>query len=78
MKEDETFNHRGQQNTVFQPDVKFPFELPWLEFGGTAIRCCICCEERDEEEEDEVAFAALDRGQPSVPGAERGRELVAQ
>lgn len=42
------------------------------------IRCCICCKEEDDEEEDEVAFAALDRGQPSVPGAERGRELVAQ
>lgn len=48
---------------------------PWLELGGTEIRCCICCEEEDDEEEDE---AALDRGQPSVPGAERGRELVAQ
>lgn len=54
------------------------FKLPWLEFGGTEIRCCMSCEEEVDEEEDEVAFAALDRGQPSVPGAERGRELVAQ
>lgn len=51
---------------------------PWLEFGGTEIRCCICCEEEDDEEEIEEAFAALDRGQPSVPGAERGRELEGQ
>lgn len=43
------------------------------------MRCCICCEEDDdEEEEDEVALAALDRGQPSVPGADLGRELVAE
>lgn len=56
---------------------KFYFKLPWPELGGTEIRCCICCEEDDDEEEDEVAFAAPDRGQPSVPGAERGRELVA-
>lgn len=38
-------------------------------------RWCISCKE--EEEEDEGVFAALDRGQPRVPGAERGRELVA-
>lgn len=42
-------------------------------------RCCNCCkEEDDEEEEEEVAFAVLERGQPSVLGAERGRELLAQ
>lgn len=53
---------------------------PLLELGGTEIRCCISCEEDDddEQEEDDVALARLDRGQPSVPGAERGRELVAQ
>lgn len=43
-------------------------------------RCCNCCKEEDdeEEEEEEVAFAVLERGQPSVLGAERGRELVVQ
>lgn len=42
-------------------------------------RCCNCCkEEDDEEEEEEVAFSVLERGQPSVLGAERGRELLAQ
>lgn len=37
-----------------------------------------CCKEEDDEEEEEgeVAFVVLDRGQPSVLGAERGRELV--
>jgi len=40
------------------------------------IRCCICCKAEDDEYGE--AFTALDRGQPSVPGAERGRELVAQ
>lgn len=40
------------------------------------IRCCGCCKEEDDEEEEEVAFVVLDRGQPSVLGAERGRELV--
>lgn len=57
--------------------VRFLFKLPWLEFGGTEIRCCICCDDEDDVE-DEVVFAALDRGQPSVPGAERGSELVAE
>lgn len=37
-----------------------------------------CCKEEDDEEEEEEAFAVLDRGQPSVLGAERGRELVVQ
>lgn len=41
-------------------------------------RCCNCCKEEDDEEEEEVAFAVLERGQPSVLGAERGRELVVQ
>lgn len=44
-------------------------------------RCCNRCKEEggeEEEEEEEVAFAGLERGQPSVLGAERGRELVAQ
>lgn len=42
------------------------------------MRWCFCSVEADGGEVDEVAFGALDRGQPSVPGAERGRELVAQ
>lgn len=46
--------------------------LPWL--GGTEIRCWICCEDADEEDKE----VALERGQPRVPGAERGRELVAE
>lgn len=67
------------QKAAFQPGVMLRFWSPWFEFDGTEIRWCICCkEEVDEEEEDEVEFAALDRGQPSVPGAERGKELVAQ
>lgn len=33
-----------------------------------------CCKEEDDEEEE--ALAALERGQPSVLGAERGRELL--
>lgn len=42
-------------------------------------RCCNCCKEDDEEEEEEeVAFAEQERGQPSVLGAERGRELLVQ
>lgn len=39
-------------------------------------RCCICCNEDEEEEEE--AFAVLERGQPSVLGAERGSELLVQ
>lgn len=35
-----------------------------------------CCKEEDDEEEEEVAFEVLEWGQPSVLGAERGRELV--
>lgn len=46
--------------------------LPWLEFRETDARCC---REEDDEEEEE-AFAAAERGQPSVLGAERGRELL--
>jgi len=30
------------------------------------------------EDVEEAALVVLDRGQPSVPGAERGSELVAQ
>lgn len=53
--------------------------LPWIELGEMDTRCCNCCkEEDDEEEEEEVAFAVLEWGQPSVLGAERGRELVVQ
>lgn len=41
------------------------------------IRCCICCrEEAGEEEENEGEGEELDLGHPSVPGAERGRELL--
>lgn len=36
-----------------------------------------CCEEAGDDEGEE-AFVVLDRGQPSVLGAERGRELVVQ
>lgn len=41
------------------------------------MRCCIFWELGDEDGE-EALFVTLDRGQPRVPGAERGRELVAQ
>lgn len=44
------------------------------------IRCCICCSveggEDDEEKDGEWEGEEADLGHPSVPGAERGRELV--
>lgn len=78
-------NNNNNNHSVFAGVTKVGGEtrllqdvgLPWLEFGGTEIRCCICCKEEGDEEEDEVAFPEPDLGQPSVPGAERGRELVA-
>lgn len=50
------------------------FSLPWTELGEMDIRCC----EEAGDDEGEEAFVVLDRGQPSVLGAERGRELVVQ
>lgn len=67
----------NNNHAVFDTGETQDVGLPWLEFGGTEIRCCICCKEEGDEEEDEVAFPQPDLGQPSVPGAERGRELVA-
>lgn len=53
--------------------------LPWPELGGTEIRCWICCREEggEEEKEGEGEGEEPDFGHPRVPGAERGRELVA-
>lgn len=59
-----------------QPEVRHSW-LPWPELGGTEIRCCICCREEGGEEEKEGEGEEPDLGHPSVPGAERGRELVA-
>lgn len=39
------------------------------------IRCCICCSEEEEKDGDWEGVGP-DLGHPSVPGAERGRELV--
>lgn len=77
LKRENVFQNAKTTYVTRQLKTDLVFKVPWLAFWGTEMRWCICCEE-DDDEEDDVTLAALVRGQPSVPGAERGRELVAQ